>query len=411
MTPAPMNRFEAGQCAMRVPVSTSRPSSRVGEVDRVGQDRLRPEPAGPVVDVDVVAGLGEEPADLGDLDRILRHVGLPPGARSRGPARPTRAACSAVQEIANRGVTAYPSRPLSAPCQRPMRSADLAQRALEDRGRLDRRVVGRPIHHHLAEDRPDPVRLGGAERRVHGRLVDDAVGKDRRCAGGREGLEDGRGEPLGDRGIGPRPLGRKGQPIEPRQQVEREPDPGVRELRQVGVRVDHPRQQDPGPEVEGGDADVARRGRRRSDGGDPTRGVDVDERVGFVQEPAGRERGQQSRPKRERRTFRKLATRHDARLARPSRADSTVVVGLGGCPASAQRPSRRSSAPGSSQSVSGGISAQRTRDLVPNSLGETLRHGLRSIQAVSEAWTAALERGSGPIELVGGRDRGLTVPG
>ena len=114
---------------------------------------------------------------------------------------------------------------------------------------------------------------------------------------------------------------------QPREQVEREPDPGVGELRQVRVRVDHPRQQDPGPEVEGGDADVARRGRRRSDGGDPTRGVDVDERVGFVQEPAGRERGQQSRPKRERRTFRKLATRHDARLARPSRGDPTVVVG------------------------------------------------------------------------------------
>ena len=52
----------------------------VREMDGVGQDGPLPQPAGAVVDVHVVERFGEEPADLGDLARILRHVGLPPGA-------------------------------------------------------------------------------------------------------------------------------------------------------------------------------------------------------------------------------------------------------------------------------------------------------------------------------------------
>ena len=77
----------------------------VGEVDGVRQHRPFAEPAGPVVDVDVVERLGEEPRDLGDLARILGHVGLPPRP---GRARQRRglAEQSAEQEMANRGVTA-----------------------------------------------------------------------------------------------------------------------------------------------------------------------------------------------------------------------------------------------------------------------------------------------------------------
>ena len=197
-----------------------------------------------------------------------------------------------------------------------MSSVGLAQRPLEDGRRVDGRVVGDAIHHHLAEDRPDAVRLGRPERGVHGGLVDDAVGQHGRRAGGREGLEDGRREPLGDGRIRPRPLGREGQPVEPGQQVEREADPGVRHLRQVGVEVDHAGQDDPRPKVDRGDQHVPWRRGRRSDPGDPAGGVDVDERVRFVAHATRRQRRQQPRPKRERRSLRKLAARHRRRLAR-----------------------------------------------------------------------------------------------
>ncbi len=44
----------------------------------------RPEAAGTVVDVDVVLGIGMQARDLGDLERVLADVGLPPGAGRRG---------------------------------------------------------------------------------------------------------------------------------------------------------------------------------------------------------------------------------------------------------------------------------------------------------------------------------------
>ena len=64
----------------------------VGEVDRVGEDRPRPEAAGAVVDVDVVARLGEQARDLRDLAAVLGDVGLPPGAGRARRAPPIRAA-------------------------------------------------------------------------------------------------------------------------------------------------------------------------------------------------------------------------------------------------------------------------------------------------------------------------------
>ena len=69
-----------------------------------------------------------------------------------------------------------------------MRSADSRSDRSRIVARLDGRVVGPAIHHHLAEDGPDAVRLGGLERGIHGGLVDDAVGQDGRGPGRRERL-------------------------------------------------------------------------------------------------------------------------------------------------------------------------------------------------------------------------------
>ena len=112
---------------------------------------------------------------------------------------------------------------------------------LEDRRRLDDRVVGPAVHHDLAQDGPDAVRLGGLEGGLHGRRVDRAVGQHGRGAGRGERLEDVRRQALRDRCVRPRSLRREGQPVQPRQQVDGEPDAGVRELRQMGVQVDHAR--------------------------------------------------------------------------------------------------------------------------------------------------------------------------
>ena len=124
-----------GSGPRRVSVSASRATSRGGEVDRVGQDRPRPEPAGPVVDVEVVERLGEEPGDLAQLVRGPRTGASASRRRSGGPARPTRGASRRVHETAKRGVNAYWSRPSSRPCQRAHRSADWRRLTLEDRGR------------------------------------------------------------------------------------------------------------------------------------------------------------------------------------------------------------------------------------------------------------------------------------
>ena len=85
--PAPMNRFDGGQCATCVPVSTRRSSSRSERWMAWARTVRAPEPAGAVVDVDVVDGVGEEPPHLGDLERVLGQVGLPPRAGRPGERR------------------------------------------------------------------------------------------------------------------------------------------------------------------------------------------------------------------------------------------------------------------------------------------------------------------------------------
>jgi len=52
----------------------------------MGEHRPRSEPAGPVVHVEVVAGLREQPRHLGDLSGILGHVRLPMSAGRVGEA-------------------------------------------------------------------------------------------------------------------------------------------------------------------------------------------------------------------------------------------------------------------------------------------------------------------------------------
>ena len=50
----------------------------------MGEDGARPEPAGLVVDIDVVEGVGEQPHDFRDLAAVLGQVRLPPGAGRAG---------------------------------------------------------------------------------------------------------------------------------------------------------------------------------------------------------------------------------------------------------------------------------------------------------------------------------------
>ena len=173
----------------------------IREVDRVREHRPLAETAGPVVDVDVVDGLGEEARDLLDLAAVLGDVGLPIGpgrcgkrggfAQQVGRARDREPRRDGVLQPAV--VAAVPA--LDEPGR-------LAQGALEDRRGVDRRVVGQPIHHHLADDGPDPVRLGCPERGVQTGLVDRAVDERGRRAGGRE-------RPPGERARAARPRSRR----------------------------------------------------------------------------------------------------------------------------------------------------------------------------------------------------------
>ena len=76
-----------GQWATRVSVSTSRASSRSDRWTACASTVRAPEPAGPVVDVDVVERLGEQAGHLGDLAAVLGDVGLPVRAGRRGERR------------------------------------------------------------------------------------------------------------------------------------------------------------------------------------------------------------------------------------------------------------------------------------------------------------------------------------
>jgi hypothetical protein len=95
------------------------------------------------------------------------------------------------------------------------------------------------------------VLLGGTERAVHGRLVDRPVGEERGGPGGGKRAECRWREAVGIRLRVEATLQRKDVSVQPAEEVQPEPEPGVRELRQVRVQVDHARQQDEGPQVDG----------------------------------------------------------------------------------------------------------------------------------------------------------------
>jgi hypothetical protein len=173
-----------------------------------------------------------------------------------------------------------------------------AQRALEDGLRIDRPVVRPAVHHHLADDRPDPVRFGGPERGVEAGLVDRAVDHGGRGARGGERAPGERGEPVGRRLVEVA-LKREHVAIEPGQQVQPGTEPGVGNLGQMRVEVDEPRQDDPRAQIDGGG------GRLRS----LTRGthesqaaglVDQEQAVRLMARAAGRERCEEPGAQRER---------------------------------------------------------------------------------------------------------------
>ena len=114
----------------------------IGQVDGVGEDGPRPEPAGAVVDIDVVERLGEQPRDLRDLAAVLGQVGLPPGAGRAGERRRLAQQLGRARDgeprrdrVAEPAVVgAVPALDEVGPIRR--------RRPVEDRRRLDGRVVG-----------------------------------------------------------------------------------------------------------------------------------------------------------------------------------------------------------------------------------------------------------------------------
>ena len=162
------------------------------------QDRSRPQPAGPVVHIEIVERVGKEPGDLGDLAVVLGQVGLPVRAGLGGqPGRLAEHLRRAADGEPRRERVPEPALVAHVPARTEI--GRLPERQVE---RLDRGpipcpgVVRQPVHHHLADDRPDAVGLGGTERRVGARLPERAVEHRRRRPGGREGAERGRRELL-----------------------------------------------------------------------------------------------------------------------------------------------------------------------------------------------------------------------
>ena len=307
------------------------PQLAIGQVDRVGEDRSRAEAAGTVVDVDVVLRLGEEARDLGDLARVLRDMGLPPRAgprRERG--RLPEHLLGARDREPRRDRVPEPA------VVRPVPLLDqlggFADRSLQDRRRVDRLVVGDPIHHHLAQDRPDAMLLGGPEGALHRGLVDRAVGQQGRRPGGRERPERRGGEAGGVRLLVEPALQREDVAVEPGQEIEAGPEARVRQLRQVGVEVDHAGQEHERPEV---DRLVACRCRRS-----------FERRRSGARRAAGRRSPRPTRPRRWSRPRRRSRCRRGSPPCRRRRAASgpgraaRTAVDPGGA-------SRRRLAPGS----------------------------------------------------------------
>ena len=65
-----------GQKAMPAPAAAMRAERPVAHMDAMGEDRARPDQAETVVDVEIVAGLGEALGDERDLARIFGQVGV-----------------------------------------------------------------------------------------------------------------------------------------------------------------------------------------------------------------------------------------------------------------------------------------------------------------------------------------------
>ena len=166
----------------------------------------------------------------------------------------------------------------------------LAQRQLQHLAGVAARVVAEPIHHHLADHRPNAVRLGRAEAGVQALGPQRAVGDDRRGAGPREGAERRRRYELGGWDV---EVALQGEdvPLEPGQEVEARSDAGIRQLREVRVKVDEARHDDPWTDVE------SRTGMRLvpgPDGREAAASRDLDPRIGLVAKAAGTQRGEES---------------------------------------------------------------------------------------------------------------------
>ena len=142
------------------------------------------------------------------------------------------------------------------------------------------------------------MRFGRPERGVEARLVDRAIDQGGRRPGRGERSPDDRREPF-RRGRIEAALERKDVPIQPGQEVETGTQPGIRELRQVGMEIDHPRQHDPRPKIGGGGRIGRSLGSRPGEGQAPGR-VDQQQAIGFMTGSTGRQRRQQPRAQRER---------------------------------------------------------------------------------------------------------------
>ena len=173
----------------------------------------------------------------------------------------------------------------------------LPKARLEDLAGIDLGVVREAVHHHLADDRTDPVGLGGGEGHVRRLGPDRRIGDDRRRPGGGEGAERRGRRPL-RRSLAVGSFEREDVSVEPGQEVEAAAETGVRQLRQVGVEVDEAGEDDHRPQVHHPG------GRRISapglDAGDAPAGVDLDESVVLVEHAAVPQRREQTRAQGER---------------------------------------------------------------------------------------------------------------
>ncbi len=171
------------------------------------------------------------------------------------------------------------------------------------------------------------MRLGSPERGIGARLVHRAVDERRRGAGGREGAPRGRCEAVGG-GLVEAAFEREDVPLEPGEQVQAGTETGVRQLGQVRMQIDHPREQDPRSEVEGrGRVLGPLPGRPREH--DPTGTVHDHQPVRLVARAAIVERGQDPSADRERRADRQTHGRQASRRHRDGAGHGTTRIGRG----------------------------------------------------------------------------------